>query len=56
MIKTNQTRTNIVKDKKGDLVTGSHSILGRWRNHFSQLFNIHGVTDIRQHRYIHKNH
>jgi hypothetical protein len=30
------------------LVTDSHSILARWRNHFSQLFNIHGVTEVRQ--------
>jgi len=37
-----QPRNNIVKDKKGDLVAGSHSILARWRNHFSQLMNIHG--------------
>ena len=43
-----QPRTNIVKDKKGDLVTDSHSILARWRNHFSQLFNIHGVSTVRQ--------
>jgi hypothetical protein len=37
-----QPRTNIVKDEKGDLVADSHSILARWRNHFSQLLNIHG--------------
>jgi hypothetical protein len=37
-----------VKDKKGDLVTGSHSILARWRKHFSQLLNAHWVDDIRQ--------
>jgi hypothetical protein len=30
------------------LVTGSFSILARWRNHFSQLFNVHGVSDVRQ--------
>jgi hypothetical protein len=30
---------NIVKDKKGDLVTDCHSILAGWRNHFSQLLN-----------------
>ena len=23
-------------------------ILARWRNHFSQLLNIHGVNDVRQ--------
>jgi len=30
---------NIVKDEKGDLVA---SIVTRWRNYFSQLFNVHG--------------
>ena len=42
------TGTNIVKDETGDLVTDSHSILARWRNHFSQLLNIHGINDVRQ--------
>ena len=23
------------------------SILARWRNHFTQLFNVHGVSDVR---------
>jgi hypothetical protein len=35
-------RTNVVNDEKGDLVTDCHSILARWRNHFSQLLNVHG--------------
>ena len=39
-----QPRTNIVKDDKGDLVTDSHSILARWRNHFSYLLNVYGVN------------
>jgi len=39
---------NTVKDKKGDLVTDSSHILARWRNHFSHLFNLHGVSDLRQ--------
>jgi hypothetical protein len=43
-----QPRTNIVKDEKGHLITDSHSILARWRNHFSQLLNVHGVNDVRQ--------
>jgi hypothetical protein len=43
-----QTRTNVVKDEKGDLVADSHSILARRRNHFSQLLTIHGVHDVRQ--------
>jgi hypothetical protein len=45
--KGHQPRTNIVKDEKGDLVADSHSILVRWRNHFSQLLNIHGVNEVR---------
>ena len=43
-----QPRTNIQKDEQGDLLTESHSILARWRNHFSQLLNVHGVNDVRQ--------
>ena len=43
-----QPRFNIVKDEKGDLVADSHSIVARWRNYFSQLFNVHGVKDVRQ--------
>ena len=39
-----QPRTSLVKDEKGDLVTEFHSILDRWRNHFSQLLNVHGVN------------
>ena len=45
--KAYQPRTNIVKDKKGNLVTDSHSILARW-NHFSHLLNVLGVTNVRQ--------
>jgi hypothetical protein len=41
-------RTNIVKDEKGDLVTDSHGVLVRWRKHFSQLFVVHGVSNVRQ--------
>jgi hypothetical protein len=37
-----------VKDEKGDLVADSHSIVARWRNYFSQLFNVHGVKDVGQ--------
>jgi hypothetical protein len=38
---------NIVKDGKGDLVRDSHNILARWGNHFSLLFNVHWVIDVR---------
>ena len=41
-------RTKKVNDEKGDLVTHSHSILARWGNHFSRLFNVHGINDVRQ--------
>ena len=37
--------TNRAKDEKGDLVTDCYS---SWRNHFSQLLNVHGVNDDRQ--------
>jgi len=43
-----QPGTNIVMNEKGDLVTDCHSILARWRNHFSQLFSVRGVNDARQ--------
>jgi hypothetical protein len=33
---------------KNDLVTDSHSILARCGKHFFQLFNVHGVRDVRQ--------
>jgi hypothetical protein len=39
-----QPRTNAVKDEKGDLVVDSHSILGRWRNHFFQMLNVYAVN------------
>jgi hypothetical protein len=38
----------IVKKEKGDFVTDCQSILARWRNHFSQLFNVHGVNEVRK--------
>jgi len=43
--KSYQPRTDIVKDEKGDLVADYHSTLARWRNHFSQLLNVHGFND-----------
>jgi hypothetical protein len=41
-------RANIVKDEKSDLVTNSHSILTRCRNHYSQLLSVLGINDVRQ--------
>ena len=36
--------TDIVWGDTGDLIADSHTILARWRNHFSQLLNIHEVN------------
>ena len=33
-------------NEKGDMVTDLHSILARWRNHFSQLLNVHGIKHV----------
>jgi len=41
-------RCYIVKDEKGDLVEDCHSIVARWSNYFSQLFNVHDLKDVRQ--------
>ena len=43
-----QPRCNIVKKEKIELAADSHSIVTRWRNYFSQLFNVHGVKDVGQ--------
>jgi hypothetical protein len=43
-----QPRTRIVNDEKVDLVADSYSIIVRWRNFFSQILNVHGVSDVRQ--------
>ena len=42
-----QPRTKIVRAKKGELVTDTHTNLVRCRNHFSHLFNVHVVKDVR---------
>jgi hypothetical protein len=43
-----QRRNNLVKDENGDLLANSHNILNRSKNYFSQLLNVHNVTDARQ--------
>jgi hypothetical protein len=37
-----------VKDENGDLLADSHNILSRWMNYFSQLLNVHIISDARQ--------
>jgi hypothetical protein len=34
------------EDENGDLLADSHSILNRWKNYFSQLLNVHNVSDV----------
>ena len=43
-----QSRTNIVKDEEGDLVTDWHSFRARWRNHFFEFPSVQGFNDVRQ--------
>jgi hypothetical protein len=37
-----------VKDENGDLFADSHNVWNRWKNYFSQLLNVHHVSDVRQ--------
>jgi hypothetical protein len=37
-----------VKDENGDLLEDFHNILNRWKKYFSQLLNVHNVSDVRQ--------
>jgi hypothetical protein len=40
-----QPRRNFVKDKNGDVLADSH-IFNRWENYFSQLLNVHRVSNV----------
>jgi 3'-phosphoadenosine 5'-phosphosulfate sulfotransferase len=37
-----------MKDENGELLADSHSILNKWKNYFSQLLNVHNVSNVRQ--------
>jgi hypothetical protein len=37
-----------VKDENGDMLVDSHNILNRRKNYFSQLLNVHNVSDVKQ--------
>jgi hypothetical protein len=43
-----QHRSNLVKDENGDLLADSNTIVNRWKNYFSQLLNVHNVSDVGQ--------
>jgi hypothetical protein len=42
------TRTNLVKDGRGNQLVDPHKILNRWKNYFWQLLNVHGAGHVRQ--------
>jgi hypothetical protein len=37
-----------MKDENGALLADSNNILNRWKNYFSQLLNVHRVSEVRQ--------
>jgi hypothetical protein len=41
-----QSKCNLVKGKTAGLLADSHSILNRRKNYFSQLLNVHSVSDV----------
>jgi hypothetical protein len=43
-----QPRYNLVKDENGDLLADSNNNLNNWKNYFSQLFNVHNISEARQ--------
>jgi hypothetical protein len=43
-----QPRNNLMKDENRDLLADSHNIFNRWKNYFSQLLNVHNVSDVGQ--------
>jgi hypothetical protein len=43
-----QPSTNLVQDKRGDLVANTHKILNRWKNYFCQLLTVHEAGGVRQ--------
>jgi hypothetical protein len=46
--KVYQQRTNMVKDKRGNLLVDPHKILNTWKNYFCQLLNVHWEGGVRQ--------
>jgi len=39
-----KSRTDVVKDEKGDLFVDSNCIVDMWRNFIPQLLNVHGLV------------
>jgi hypothetical protein len=45
-----QPSSNFVKDENGDMLANPHNILNRWKNHFTQLLNVHRQIEMQKHR------
>jgi hypothetical protein len=43
-----QPKSNLVKDENVDLLLDSNTIVNRWKSYFSQLLNVHNVSDVRR--------
>jgi hypothetical protein len=43
-----QPRNNLVKDENGELLADTNDILNRWQKYFSQLWNVHNISVVRQ--------
>jgi hypothetical protein len=43
-----QPRSNLVMNENGDLLADSNTIVNRWKRYFSQLLNMHNMSDVRQ--------
>jgi hypothetical protein len=37
-----------VKNENSDQLADSHNVFNKWKNSFSQLLNVHNVSDVRQ--------
>jgi hypothetical protein len=43
-----QTRDNLVRDENRDLLADSNKDENGWKSYFSQLLNVHNISDVRQ--------
>jgi hypothetical protein len=43
-----ETGSSLVKEENGDLPADSNNSVNRWKSYFSQLLNVHDVSDVRQ--------
>jgi hypothetical protein len=43
-----QPRRSLVKDENGNLLVDSHNIFLWWKNYFSQLLNVHRISQVKQ--------